>query len=197
LQIGGSASRAGLRSKVGCLLVASIGMMIAFGIFAAIVSSIMTRLPSVILVSGIALCLPHSVAGGGNQGGGDGAEIQGRVTHTSTWTGGQFRETKVVTVTGTWHASSNPWFKVTCGGGTLGLKSPLTFGGLAGTISADITWSDSATRTPPSTKEEIEAARQDIVRRHITVTLPFRSRWPRPCSGSIHKAAARFPPTVP
>jgi uncharacterized protein YbjQ (UPF0145 family) len=43
LQIGGGSSRAGLRSKVGCLMVASIGMMIAFGVFAAIVSSIMAH----------------------------------------------------------------------------------------------------------------------------------------------------------
>jgi uncharacterized protein YbjQ (UPF0145 family) len=40
LQIGGASSRAGLRSKLGCLVAASIGMMIAFGIFAAIVRSI-------------------------------------------------------------------------------------------------------------------------------------------------------------
>ena len=40
LQIGGAASRTGLRSRLGCLMVASVGMMIAFGIFAAIVRSI-------------------------------------------------------------------------------------------------------------------------------------------------------------
>jgi uncharacterized protein YbjQ (UPF0145 family) len=43
LQIGGASSRAGLRSKLGCLVAASIGMMIAFGIFAAIMSGIMAH----------------------------------------------------------------------------------------------------------------------------------------------------------
>jgi hypothetical protein len=42
-QVGAPASRGGLRSKIGCLLVASIGMMIAFGIFAAIVTGIMAH----------------------------------------------------------------------------------------------------------------------------------------------------------
>jgi uncharacterized protein YbjQ (UPF0145 family) len=43
LQIGGASSRAGLRSKLGCLVAASIGMMITFGIFAAIMSGIMAH----------------------------------------------------------------------------------------------------------------------------------------------------------